>query len=225
MAESDLTFIKVYNEVTGQAWSMFDGEVEAEDEFEKSVTTSIQKALSALWNSFKFPFRYKTMKLKTRKGITEYNAPAGNIIKKSVKGSKTFDVICNKNYLSYDPDIETYEEKEGEPEAFYKKGRKILIYPTPDANYDINIGYLSFNTACDDDGNSKANLEAEDDYIDIDEEYQDLFLKALMPLAMTYLIASEQDENFSQYKQQYDAAYKVLLDYCRGIEKDKIIGW
>ena len=108
---------------------------------------------------------------------------------------------------------------------FYKKGRKILIYPTPNASYDINIGYLSFNTACDDDGNSKANLEAEDDYIDIDEEYQDLFLKALMPLAMTYLIASEQDENFSQYKQQYDAAYKVLLDYCRGIEKDKIIGW
>ena len=225
MAESDLTFIKVYNEVTGQAWSMFDGEVEAEDEFEKSVTTSIQKALSALWNSYKFPFRYKTMKLKIRKGITEYNAPAGNIIKKSVKGSKTFDVICNKNYLSYDPDIETYEDKEGEPEAFYKKGRKILIYPTPDASYEVNIGYLSFNTAWDDDEKRKENLGGEDDYIDIEEDYQDLFLKALMPLAMTYLIASEQDENFSSYKKQYDAAYKVLLDYCRGIETDKVIGW
>ena len=225
MAESDLTFIKVYNEVTGQAWSMFDGEVEAEDEFEKSVTTSIQKALSALWNSYKFPFRYKTAKLKTKVGTTKYYIPAGKILKKTVEHSKTYDVICNKKYLRYDPDIEVLEEKAGEPEAFCKKGNKILIYPTPDAIYEVEIGYLSFNAACDDDGISKANLEAEDDYIDIDEEYQDLFLKALMPLAMTYLIASKEDENYSSYQEQYNAAYKILLDFCKGIEKDKTIGW
>lgn len=225
MAESDLTFIKVYNEVTGQAWSMFDSDVGSEDEFEKSVTTSIQKALSALWNSYKFPFRYKTAKLKTKVGTTKYYIPAGKILKKTVEHSKTYDVICNKKYLRYDPDIEVLEEKAGEPEAFCKKGNKILIYPTPDAIYEVEIGYLSFNAACDDDGISKANLEAEDDYIDIDEEYQDLFLKALMPLAMTYLIASKEDENYSSYQEQYNAAYKILLDFCKGIEKDKTIGW
>lgn len=223
--ENRLTFIDVYNEITGQAWSMFDGEVEAEDEFEKSVTTSIQKALSVLWCSFKFPFRYKDYKIKTKVGVSQYDAPPGNISKISTKGYKCFDVICNKKYLEYEPDIEVLEDKEGEPEKFYTRNGKVYIYPTPDKAYEIKIGYLSFNTACDEDGESKATLEKEGDYIDIGEQYKDLFLKALMPLAMTYLIASEQDENFSQYKKQYDAAYKVLIDFCRGIENDKIITW
>ena len=68
--------------MTGQAWSMFDGEVEAMDEFESSVTTSIQKALNSLWCSYKFPFRNKTMKFKTRSGVNQYSTPNGNIAQK-----------------------------------------------------------------------------------------------------------------------------------------------
>ena len=62
-----ITLIDLYNEITGQAWSMFDGDVEAQDEFETSVTTSIQKALSSIWCSYKFPFRNKTQNFKTKK--------------------------------------------------------------------------------------------------------------------------------------------------------------
>ena len=40
--EKRLTLLDLYNNITGQAWSMFDSEVEDEDEFEQSVMTSIR---------------------------------------------------------------------------------------------------------------------------------------------------------------------------------------
>lgn len=204
---------------------MFDSEVEDKEEFESAVTTSIQKALSALWCAYKFPFRIKTNLLKTKAGVSSYNAPNGNIIQKTSMGQRVYSIICDKQYLNYESDYDLIEEKAGKPDSFYLKNGKIYLYPTPDDAYSVKIEYIAFDTACDSSGNTKANLEEDDDYIDIDERYEDLFLNALMPLAMTYLIASNQDENYSSYQEQYDRAYKNLVDFCKGLDFDKRIGW
>ena len=42
---------------------------------------------------------------------------------------------------------------------------------------------------------------------------------------MYYAIASETDENYNGYKEQYEEAYKLLIKYSRGIDIDKTIGW
>ena len=98
-------------------------------------------------------------------------------------------------------------------------------YPTPDDNYSVEVEYWTIFAACDEDGTSKATLENENDYIDIPEKYENLFKMALMPLAMVYAIASETDENHSGYKRQYDEAYKNLIEFSRGIDIEKRIGW
>ena len=211
--------------MTGQAWSMFDGEVEAMDEFESSVTTSIQKALNSLWCSYKFPFRNKTMKFKTRSGVNQYSTPNGNIAQKILKNKKVYGVKIGKNYLEYEPDFETLEDETGTPEKFYVKNDKLFLYPTPDDSYDVEIEYWTIFAACDEDGNSKATLEVDTDYIDIDEKYESIFKAALLPLCMVYAIASDSDENHSGYQRQYEDAYKMLVEFTRGIEIDKRIGW
>lgn len=211
--------------MTGQAWSMFDGEVEAMDEFESSVTTSIQKALNSLWCSYKFPFRNKTMKFKTRSGVNQYSTPNGNIAQKILKNKKVYSVKIDKNYLEYEPDFETLEDETGTPEKFYVKNDKLFLYPTPDDSYDVEIEYWTIFAACDEDGNSKATLEVDTDYIDIDEKYESIFKAALLPLCMVYAIASDSDENHSGYQRQYEDAYKILVEFTRGIEIDKRIGW
>ncbi len=211
--------------MTGQAWSMFDGEVEAMDEFESSVTTSIQKALNSLWCSYKFPFRNKTMKFKTRSGVNQYSTPNGNIAQKILKNKKVYGVKIGKNYLEYEPDFETLEDETGTPEKFYVKNDKLFLYPTPDDSYDVEIEYWTIFAACDEDGNSKATLEVDTDYIDIDEKYESIFKAALLPLCMVYAIASDSDENHSGYQRQYEDAYKILVEFTRGIEIDKRIGW
>lgn len=211
--------------MTGQAWSMFDGEVEAMDEFESSVTTSIQKALNSLWCSYKFPFRNKTMKFKTRSGVNQYSTPNGNIAQKILKNKKVYGVKIGKNYLEYEPDFETLEDETGTPEKFYVKNDKLFLYPTPDDSYDVEIEYWTIFAACDEDGNSKATLEVDTDYIDIDEKYESIFKAALLPLCMVYAIASDSDENHSGYQRQYEDAYKILVEFTRGIEIDKRMGW
>lgn len=221
-----ITFIDLYNEMTGQAWSMFDGDVEAIDEFETSVTTSIQKALNSLWCSYKFPFRNKTQNIRVRSGVKTYSTPNGNIAQKTVKGKKVYGVKIGTEYLSYEPDYETLDTTEtGTPKKFYVKNDKIHLYPTPDANYNMEVEYWTIFAACDENGDSKATLEEETDYIDVPEKYEYLFKAALLPLCMVYAIASDSDENHSGYKRQYDEAYKILCDYARGVEVEKKYGW
>lgn len=218
-----ITLIDLYNEITGQAWSMFDGDVEAQDEFESSVTTSIQKALSELWCSYKFPFRDKTMTFRTKSGVDSYSTPNGNIARKVINHKKVYAVRIGKNYLEYAPEYEELEEKTGEPTKFYYKNDKLYLYPTPDTAYKVEVDYWTIFAACDKDGISKATLEEEDDYIDIPVKYEHLFKMALLPLAMVTAIASDQDENHSGYQRQYEKAYKILIDFSRGIETEKRI--
>lgn len=220
-----ITLIDLYNKVTGQAWSMFDGEIEDADEFESSVTSSIQKALSALWCSYKFPFRNKTLTISTVSGTSNYDTPNGNIAEKTINGSKVYGVKIGNSFLKYEPDYETLETKSGKPEKFYVKNDKIYLYPTPDDVYSVDVEYWSFFAACTTAGVSKANLVDDTDYIDIPDKYLDLFLNALMPLTMVYAIASDTDENTSGYQRQYEKAYKNLIEFTRGIEIDKRIGW
>lgn len=221
-----ITFIDLYNDITGQAWSMFDGEVEDKEEFETTVTTSIQKALSMLWNTYQFPFRNKTKKFNTKNGKVEYATPNGNIVTKTVDGKTVFAINCNRKYLEFVDDVEVLEEKTGEPKQFSIKNDKIYLYPTPDNTYSVSVDYLDMFCAIDgEEGTAKANLKEDEDYLNIPEKYEDVFRNTILPLAMTYLIASETDENYSAYWKQYQLALDVLLECTLGINKDKTIGW
>lgn len=42
---------------------------------------------------------------------------------------------------------------------------------------------------------------------------------------MLYAIASETDENYSGYKEQFAKAYKILLNYTAGINREKRVTW
>ena len=220
-----ITFMNLYNEVTGQAWSMFDSEVESKEEFESAVTSSIQKALNFLFCSYKFPFRYKEQKIKTKQGVAAYATPNGNIVQKTINRQKVYGVKIGKDFLFYEPDFEVLEEKEGKPDRFYIKNDKLYLYPTPDDIYTVEVEYLTIFAACDESGESKATLTEETDYIDIPEKYEQVFKSALMPLCMVYAIASKQDENDSGYQKQFDDAYKILIEFTRGLEIEKRIGW
>lgn len=221
-----IKFIDLYNKITGQAWSMFDGEIESEEEFETTVTTSIQKALTSLYCNYKFPFRYKTYTIKTRANKNKYNTPDGNITTTTYKGETVFDIKCNGNYLEYDPNIEILENVTGVPTKFFIKNDNIVVFPIPDDSYTIEVEYLNILPAIDGETEEqKGTLEKEEDYIDLPEKYDILFKNTLLPFAMTYLIASETDENYSAYMKQYLLALDILLEYTKAISLDKIIGW
>lgn len=228
--EKRLTLLDLYNDITGQAWSMFDSEVEDQDEFEQNVMTSIQKSLSDLWHSYKFPFRERTHIILTKDGGASYGIPdsltENNILQTKVNGKACHSVFCGREPLKHNPDCRFDEPKTGKPEYFYFKQEKIYLYPTPDDKYTITIDYMTTYPVLSEDGDEKQTLENETDYINIPEKYLEIFRVTLMPLCMwNYLIASEPDENSEAYRIQYERAYKRLLQNCRSMDFDKHIGW
>lgn len=217
-----ITLKDLYNEVTGQPWSMFDGDVESQDEFESTVTLSIQKALGNLWNIYNFPFKLKDYKVTTKQGKAFYNTPIGNI----ARIGTDYGIRIDKTPLDYLPDYLTMPEKEGKPEYFYIKNDRLYLYPTPDDVYTVNIEYYALYPAVDGaTDEDKYTLINEDDYINIPERYEQIFKNALLPLAMVYAIASNSDENHSGYQRQYEDALQILIDFSQGVDKYKYKGW
>ena len=220
-----LTFLDIYNEVAGQAWSMYDGDAESIDEMESALKSSINKALSEIWCSYPFPFRIKTFTVRTSSGVSEYSTPNGNIIKKTVSGSQVYSVRIGKNYLEYLDNYETLEDKEGTPSGFYIKNDTLFLYPAPDDAYTVTIEYLTLAIGENDFGDSVYSLQNDEDTIAIPEKYENIFKNALITKSMLYAIASEQDENYSGYKEQYDRAYKILINYTSGLKKEQRVYW
>ncbi|MBR1620288.1 hypothetical protein IJ674_10415 [bacterium] len=220
-----LTFLDIYNEVAGQAWSMYDGDAESVDEMESALKSSINKALSELWCSYPFPFRIKNMSFATREDVNEYATPNGNILRKTVLGKQVYSIRIGKNYLEYLDEFETLETKSGIPTGFYVSNENIYLYPTPDNVYTVNVEYLTLAIGEDDFGTAVFSLVNDEDTIDIPEKYENIFKNALITKSMLYAIASESDENYSGYKEQYERAYKILLDYTSGLKKERKVFW
>ena len=220
-----LTFLDIYNEVAGQAWSMYDGDAESVDEMESALKSSINKALTEIWCSYPFPFRIKTMTIAVREGVNEYATPNGNILKKTVAGNQVYSIRIGTDYLEYLDDYETFEVKSGKPTGFYISNENIYLYPTPDNVYTVTIEYLTLAIGEDDFGSAIYSLQKEEDAINIPEKYEIIFKNVLITKSMLYAIASETDENYSGYKEQYDKAYKILLNYTSGLEKERRVYW
>ncbi|MBR1775943.1 hypothetical protein IJ750_02575 [bacterium] len=220
-----LRFLDIYNDVAGQAWSMYDGDAESVDEMESALKSSINKALSELWCSYPFPFRIKTMSFTTREENNEYSTPNGNILRKTVSGKQVYSIRIGSNYLEYLDDFETLEQKSGKPTGFYVSNENIYLYPTPDDAYTVNVEYLTLAIGEDDFGTAVYSLVNDEDAIDIPEKYENIFKNALITKSMLYAIASETDENYSGYKEQYERAYKILLDYTSGLKKERKVFW
>ena len=220
-----IKLIDIYNNVAGQAWSMFDAEIESEDEFETSLLSSIQKALTELWCVYPYPFRYKTHNIATQPGVSSYDMPDGNIIKKTIGNVQKYSVKLKNHYLEYLSDLSEVDYASSIPEYFYIQNDKIIFVPVPDDIYNIEIEYLTLCIGKDFEGKKIFNLKKGSDYIEIPEKYEALFTNALITKSMVYAIAAISDENYSGYETQFAEAYKRLIQYCKGIDTEVWITW
>lgn len=220
-----LTFLDLYNECAGQPWSMFDADAENEEDLESALKTSINKAISFLWNYQPWSFRVNRTSIKTKANKANYTIPNGIILKKSMKNVDKYAVTYGNEFLDYLQDYEILEDEIGEPKGFYIDGEDLYIYPTPDNAYTINIRYLLLPYGLSAEDDEIYELNEEDDYINIPEKYEVLFKNCLISLAMMYAIADESDENYSGYKKQYEDALDTLTKYCRNSVVDRYIVW
>ena len=161
----------------------------------------------------------------TKINVADYSTPNGNILKKSVNGSQVYSVRIGTNYLQFIDNYETLESKTGLPTSFTIKNDLIYLYPTPDNIYPVSVEYLTLAIGESDFGDAIYTLENDNDSINIPEKYETIFKNALITKSMLYAIASETDENYSGYNEQFAKAYKILLNYTAGINREKRVTW
>ena len=211
-----LTFLDLYNECAGQPWSMFDNDANTVEDFESSMKISINQALSVLWNLQPWSFRIETLKVNTKIGNSGYSVPNGEVLRKTVRGITRYGVKCNGKYLAFAPENEFSDDiTTGEPESFYILADTIHLYPIPDNVYKLEVTYSTLPYGLNTEGDYLYELKEDDDYINIPEKYETLFKNCLLPLAMTYAISEEGDENYSMYLKKYENALTVLINYCK----------
>ena len=214
-----LTLLDIYNNVTGQSWSVFDTDIETQDDFDKGVLTSIQKALNVLWHSYNFSFRLRRKEIKIIEGKNIYQRPAGLIKKNGVKLSDENKTVLLKE-INEPEELILAPRK---PTGFYVISDKIILDKIPDKNYRLSVDYYTSKLGINNQNEGIYNLKNYDDRLDIPAQFEDLFLRALATKSMINAIASNQSRNFQPFINEFVENYRTLLNQSSGIQHDKTI--
>lgn len=200
-----ITLKQVYEEVTTQAWSIFDSDISTLEDDDAGVISTIKKALSELWNAYKYSFKLKSKTVTLNKENNNINKPVGQIKKIFLvdeDGEET-EIKCSGND-KITADI-------GTPKEYFIKYNKIYIRPMPLESCNIKIDYYSRFPVLSKNGTPQYNFIELTDYIDIREEYEDLFLRALITRTMAIYPHPNNLIN-TTYQKQAITAYKALVE-------------
>ena len=214
-----LTLLDIYNNVTGQSWSVFETDIEKQEEFDSGVLTSIQKALNVLWHSYNFSFRLKKKEIRVTKGKNVYIKPAGMIKKNGVKLSDNVKITTLKEVR--EPSEQDLTPRK--PDGFYILSDKIILNKIPDDNYTLIMDYYSSKLGVNNQNEGVYNLTKLDDRLDIPEQFEDLFLRALATKSMVNAIASNISRNFKPFINEFLENYRTLINQSSGVEHEKRI--
>ena len=214
-----LTLLDIYNNVTGQSWSVFDTDIESQEEFDSGVLTSIQKALNVLLHSYNFSFILKKKEIRITKDKNVYIKPSGMIKKNGVKLIDEDSVITLKEVN--EPLNQNLSPKK--PDGFYIESDKLFLNTIPDKNYTLIVYYYSSKLGINNQNQGIYNLKNFDDRLDIPEQFEDLFLRALATKSMINAISSNASRNFQPYINEFVENYRTLILQSSGVEHDKTI--
>lgn len=220
-----ITLLDLYNEISSQPWSIYDNDAVSTDNFDCSLLSAINKALVEVWCSHLFEFRLRTKRLFLQSGIKSYDLPLGIIRQRDGVNGIRYMVKLNGRYLEFLEDTEDLVKSVGRPTGFYIEGNKLCFYPCPDKVYRVKIDYYTLAVGYDASSNPVYRLDRADDYIEIPEQYEQLFLNALISKTMMYALVDVSDENFAGYNVQYEKAYRALIKSLGMRKKTRRIGW
>lgn len=179
------------------------------------MNTSINKAISYLWNSYDWKFKKRVLVQRTKPNKREYTKPIGLINKTSQGKKQVYGVKLNGEYLDYISNFYNLDKQStGKTDSFYIDNNYICLYPVPEESNTLEIEYMLLPYGLNEDDEEIYSLKEDTDYINIPEEFEELFKNCVISKAMMYAIAEETDENYSAYDRQYREALEVLLRFC-----------
>ncbi|MCQ2975126.1 MAG: hypothetical protein MJ211_10020 [Bacteroidales bacterium] len=146
------------------------------EEEKDQVIRSLNSTHTELMGKYPYSFLDTTTTLITEEGQSVYGSVSGQIAKNGI-------ILLTDNatkVLEYKEDAFILESKEGEPEYFYfAENEKIILYPTPDKEYEIIIKFHDSRYAIDT-SEEPTNEYADDNTINMPERLQDIYIEWLL---------------------------------------------
>jgi hypothetical protein len=159
----------------------------------------INDILEEVCSKFYWTFRERSFSLTTTAGQKEYSLPSGANTSGLIENGVRVEGTTQPLYFIIHSDLDMLTESNGKPYRYSVFSDKLILDPTPDKAYELNIKYLTVNFAYSaDKTQEKAKLELETDVPII----PDRFVKVIEWGA------------YSLYRQNYkpDNKYKLARD-------------
>lgn len=194
--------------------SMIDPEDIADTSSEEftSLRRIQQGCHSELCNRKDFPFKEHNKTIKTKVGQPEYANPDGTIVSLWVKG--------NTKKMTYDKNIRLLREANGNPTTYgVNSNDKIVLYPTPDKVYEVDITYNSTKNVIDTEGNYSYTITI-GSTLDIPERVQHLYFDALEYRVLFEYMRKVTNPRLDETEQLFEAKWQAFLDASRTVDSE-----
>lgn len=218
-----ITAQRILEEMGRRNWSGFNpDDMVFDSEDSLSARTELNIALRYLLNLEDFPFKAKELILRATPSVSEYTMPQGQIT--NIFNTETRDVLT---YIG-NPDSLNKKEK-GSPNAYwinYKNPRqKIRLYPIPDKSTQFTVIYNQYKPVMGIDYSTKFEFTRADDFINMPENLEYLFMDCLVLRVMQTGNKDEQDENYRPIIDEFNEAWRVFTSACRPVHTDTRVIW
>lgn len=194
--------------------SMIDPEDIADTSSEEFISLRrIQQGChSELCNRKDFPFKEHNKTIKTKVGQSEYANPDGTIVSLWVKG--------NTKKMTYDKNIRLLREASGNPTTYgVNSNDKIVLYPTPDKVYEVDVTYNSTKNVIDTEGNYSYTITI-GSTLDIPERVQHLYFDALEYRVLFEYMRKVTNPRLDETEQLFEAKWQAFLDASRTVDSE-----
>lgn len=213
-----VTAQRILDELGRRNWSGFSADdmiFSSEDSL--TARTELNIAIRYLLNLEDFPFRAKEQNILAVANVSEYNMPPGQIT--SIYNTESREV------LTFIGDNKGFDKKAtGKPTSYwinYKNPRqKIRLYPIPDDRFDYQVVYNQFKPVMATDYTTKFEFTKEDDFLNLPENLELLFMDCIVLRVMQTGNKDEQDENYRPIIDEFNEAWRVFTSTCKPVHKN-----
>ena len=206
--------VKTFKDIRLMLADVYMSNIDSDDmvitgEEKEQVIRSLDSTHIELMGKNAYDFLVKRMSYTTSPRQKEYKKPDGQLQK----------IYIGSTEISYNDEGFLKDEVEGVPSEFWftDNQKKIVLYPTPDDTYKVNIKYLDYKYALTPDG-VPTNDFADDNTINMPERLQDIYIEWLLYQTLGDYMRNQSKPRWQPTLAIAENKRKVFMQLCRNYD-------
>ena len=206
--------VKTFKDIRLMLADVYMSNIDSDDmviigEEKDQVIRSLDSTHIELMGKNAYDFLVKRMSYTTSPRQKEYKKPDGQLQK----------IYIGSTEISYNDEGFLKDEVEGVPSEFWftDNQKKIVLYPTPDDTYKVNIKYLDYKYALTPDGVPTNDFD-DNNTINMPERLQDIYIEWLLYQTLGDYMRNQSKPRWQPTLAIAENKRKVFMQLCRNYD-------